>query len=87
MAAEAVSFAKDIRPLFRDVDKQCMSRVGVLLDDYRYMCDPVNNHENAQAVYDSLTGKTTPRMPKGGPFWTQAQLDLYAKWMADGYQP
>jgi hypothetical protein len=83
----AVSFARDILPLFRPIDIAHMKTPGVLLDSYAYMSDAANNHANAQRVHDSLTGAITPRMPPGGPYWPQPQLDLFAKWMSDGYQP
>jgi hypothetical protein len=88
----AVSFANDILPLFRPVDIQHMSPFGVLLDDYGYMSDATGNdtypdHANARAVYCYLTGDCQPQMPEGGPFWSQAQLDLYNQWMTDGFQP
>lgn len=35
-----VSFAKDIRPLFRPVDIAHMKPLGVVLDDYNYISDP-----------------------------------------------
>jgi hypothetical protein len=82
-----VSFAKDIVPLFRPVDVEHMKRAGVPLDDFAYMSDPEGGHRHATNVGDYLTGKKEPRMPPGGPFWIQQQLDLYAKWMSDGYQP
>jgi hypothetical protein len=78
-----VSFASDIRPLFRSVDVDHMKGMGVLLDDYKYM----SNATNAQRVYDSLTGKTEPRMPPNGPYWTKDTLDLFEKWMKGGCQP
>jgi hypothetical protein len=37
-----VSFATDIKPLFRPVDIAHMSPHGVKLDDYDYMSDPAN---------------------------------------------
>jgi hypothetical protein len=79
----AVSFATQIMPLFRPIDVQHMQPMGVLLDDYAYMSDATNSHENAQAVLDVLTSK---QMPPGGPFWSQANLDLFKQWMTDGYQ-
>ena len=82
-----VSFAKDIRPLFRAEDIDHMKPMDILLDDYDYMSNSADNHGNAQSVYDSLTGKTQPRMPINGPYWTKDQLDLFHKWMKDGYQP
>jgi len=80
----AVSFANDIKPHFRPIDVQHMQDYGVPLDDYSYMSDPTNNHENAQDVLNELTAK---RMPPGGPFWTQDKLDIFKQWMTDGYQP
>ena len=80
-----VSFAADIKPLFRDVDIDHMRSFGVNLDDYSYMSDP----SNADAVLSTLTptGNQPPSMPPGGPYWTQAQLALFAQWQQDGYQP
>ena len=78
-----VSFARDIRPLFRPVDIEHMKPMGVLLDDFTYMSES----NNAQSVYDSLTGDTQPRMPINGPYWSQDKLDLFQQWMKGGYQP
>ena len=81
--APAVSFARDIRPLFRKEDIEHMKPMGILLDDFKYM----SNSDNAQSVYDSLTGETQPQMPMNGPYWSQDKLDLFQKWMKNGYQP
>ena len=80
-----VSFAADIAPLFRPVDIAHMKVHGVDLDDYKYMSDP----SNAQAVEKTVApqGNQPPSMPPDGPYWTQDQLTLFAKWRADGYQP
>jgi hypothetical protein len=84
-----VSFAADIRPLFRPIDIAHMKRAGVNLDDYDYMSDPANNYQHAQAVQDSLSPQNghPPAMPPGGPNWTPEQLTLFAKWRSDGYRP
>jgi hypothetical protein len=84
-----VSFAADIKPLFRPVDIAHMKPSGVKLDDYNYMSDPTNNYEHAQAVQDSLSPQNgdSPSMPPGGPYWTPQQLALFNKWRSDGYQP
>jgi hypothetical protein len=83
----ATSFAKDIRPLFRQIDLDHMAPFGVMLDYNAYMSDAADDHRNARAVLDYLTGKEEPQMPPGGPYWNQSQLDLYEKWMSEGYQP
>jgi hypothetical protein len=80
--AAPVSFARDIKPMFRAIDVAHM-KPKVVLDDYAYMSDGSGDHAHAKAVLDVLKNKT---MPPGGPFWTPDQLDLFAKWMADGYK-
>jgi hypothetical protein len=84
-APASVSFQKDILPLFRQQDIDCMSGMGVLLNDYNFMSQP----DNAQNVYDHLTGTATPQMPLGGPFWSADQLALFNTWMTETppYQP
>ena len=82
-----VSFAAAILPLFRQIDIDHMKPHGVLLDDYAYMADPAGDHAHASGVYDSLTGKTAPRMPPGGPYWPETQLAILEAWIAGGYQP
>jgi hypothetical protein len=83
MQTSALSFERDIRPLFRPVDIDHMSGMDVLLDDYAYM----SNAQNAQAVYEYLSGTKQPRMPPGGPFWSDEHLSLFARWMEQGRQP
>jgi hypothetical protein len=80
-----VSFAADIRPLFRAIDISHMKPHGVELDDYAYMSNP----DNANTVLAALSphdGKP-PIMPPVGPYWTADRLALFAQWQKDGYQP
>jgi hypothetical protein len=80
-----VSFATDIKPLFRDIDISHMKRFHVELDNYAYMSNP----ENANRVLATLSPHDgePPTMPPGGPYWTTGQLTLFAEWQNDGYQP
>jgi hypothetical protein len=80
-----VSFAKDIKPLFRPIDIAHMKSFDVKLDDYTYMANP----SNANAVLATLTPQNgeDPSMPPGGPYWTAEQRALFAQWQKDGYQP
>jgi hypothetical protein len=78
----AVSFAKDIKPLFREMDIEHMKNYGFPLDDFVFMSDPAN----ANSVLHTVTGNP-PSMPPGGPYWTADQVALYKKWMDEGYQP
>jgi hypothetical protein len=80
-----VSFAGDIRPLFRAIDISHMKSYGIMLDDYTFMSKP----DIANKVLGTLSPHEDdpPSMPPGGPYWTENQLALFAQWQKDGYQP
>src|SRR5438034_8574975 len=82
--APKVSFARDIRPLFRTVDISHMKSYGIKLDDYTFMSDP----DNANKVLGTLSPREgdSPSMPPGGPYWAADKLALFAQWQKDGYQ-
>ena len=87
-APPPVSFAKQIAPLFRTMDVQCMRARGVYLKNYEYMKGGDNPGDNANAVLDKLKPDAEPpRMPDGGPYWTDANIQLFQKWINDGLQP
>jgi len=72
----ALSFAKDIRPLFRDGDVDCMKDMGVALDDAAWMCVPAN----AQSVYGTVANGS---MPPDEP-WMADRVGLFKQWMDEG---
>ena len=80
-----VSFARDIKRLFRAVDISHMKLHGVKLDDYTFMSDP----DNANKVLAALSPHEgePPPMPPGGPYWKANKLALFARWQKEGYQP
>ena len=82
--APKVSFARDIRPLFRVVDISHMKSHGIKLDDYSFMSKP----DNANKVLGTLSPHDghPPSMPPSGPYWAADQLVLFAQWQKDGYQ-
>ena len=73
----ALSFAIDIRRLFRDGDIECMKSMGIDLDEPAWMCVPAN----AQSVYDAVSAGT---MPPDAP-WPPDRVSLFQKWMDAGY--
>ena len=81
---KTTSFQADIRPLFTDRDIKGMSPAFNLAsyDDVR---------KNAVAIYDRIRGiggaLMPPPPPRGEGPWPQYNIELFAKWMADGYQP
>ena len=80
-----VSFAADIKPLFRAVDISHMRRFHVELDNYTYTSNP-DNADRVLAALSPHDGEP-PTMPPGGPYWTGAQLALFAEWQKNGYLP
>jgi hypothetical protein len=78
------SFEADIRPLFTDRDIRAMSK-AFNLGSY----NDVKTH--ASAIYDRIRGLggaiMPPPPPRGEGPWPQSRIDLFAKWMAEGYQP
>ena len=82
--ANLTSFQADILPLFTERDIHAMSK-AFNLGSY----DDVKAH--ATAIYDRIRGiggaVMPPPLPRGERPWPQSRIDLFAKWMADGYQP
>ena len=78
------SFQADIRPLFTDLDIHAMSK-AFDLGSY----GDVKTH--ASIIYDRIRGiggtVMPPPPPRGEGPWSQSRIQLFAKWMADGYQP
>jgi len=72
----ALSFATDIRPLFRDEDIECMTPMGILLDDPAWMCVP----GNAQSVYGTVADGSMPP----GESWPAERVALFKQWMDAG---
>lgn len=73
----ALSFAKDIRPLFREGDLKCMGPAGVRLDDPAWMRVP----SNAQSVYHAVS---TGAMPPDAP-WAEERVKTFKAWMDEGF--
>jgi hypothetical protein len=75
------SFARGIRPLFRDVDVAHMKGCGLDLSDYQQVKD------QAQSVLDqvSSTDDASRMPPPPAAPWARSQVDLFRQWMADGY--
>jgi hypothetical protein len=78
------SFQASIRPLFTQRDIDGMKK-GFNLESY----DEVKAH--AAAIYDRIRGiggaVMPPPPPRGEGPWPQSRIELFAKWMADGFLP
>ena len=82
--AKPTSFQEDILPLFTERDIRAMSKAFNLAS-----YDDVKKH--AAVIYDRIRGiggaVMPPPPPRGEGPWPQAHIELFAKWIADGYQP
>jgi hypothetical protein len=82
--AKPTSFRDDILPLFTERDIRAMSK-AFNLSNY----DDVKAH--AAAIYDRIRGiggaVMPPPPPKGDGPWPQERIDLFGRWMEEGYQP
>jgi hypothetical protein len=75
---EALSFAEDIAPLFREKDVEEMKEIsGFDLSDY----DDVSSR--ASHIYERLKDES---MPCDGP-WPEEQIEKYKRWIDQGKQP
>jgi hypothetical protein len=78
------SFHADILPFFTERDIHAMSKAFNLAS-----YDDVKAH--AAAIYDRIRGIGGAVMPPPSPIgegpWPQSRIEIFAKWMADGYQP
>jgi hypothetical protein len=73
----ALSFAADIRPLFRDGDIECMKSAGVLLDNAAWMSVPANA---AHVLHAVSSGKMPPDAP-----WPSDRVALLKQWIDANY--
>ena len=88
-AGPPVSFETDILPLFRPMDIQCMRGREVFLADYAYMSAQDGGafaHANNVLAYLKGTGDG-PRMPFGGPYWSDESMALFQSWIDGGCKP
>jgi hypothetical protein len=78
----AVTFEREIRPLFTDMDIAHMKGFGVLLDDFGYMRDPAH----AQQILNRVSTGSMPPRRSGEPPWSPEDVQLFRDWIDGGYQ-
>ena len=77
----ALSFARDIRPLFTDVDVEHMKRFNLDLSDH----DSVAEH--ADAILGTVTSGKMPPPGEGRERWTGLMCATFQQWMEQGCPP
>ncbi len=77
VSVTTLSFATDIRPLFRSSDVESMKPAGLDLSSYEEV------KKRAQVIFARLSAK---EMPCDGP-WSDGHLQTFKKWMESGMEP
>lgn len=72
-----LSYAKDIKPMFRSTDVASMKPRGLDLGSYQDV------HKWADNILSRLQDGS---MPCDGP-WHKASIDKFKQWVADGKRP
>ena len=76
-----LSFAKDIRPLFTDLDVAHMKPLGIDLSS----SDDVA--ANADAIYETVNTGSMPPANSGESRWTQDSCARFKAWQTQGCPP
>jgi hypothetical protein len=83
---KSISFARDIRPLFRPADIECMKSVPPAAGPF-----DLSRYEDVKAradrIYAMLIATGEFRMPFGGPYWSDENLKLFKEWLANDCPP
>lgn len=75
--ADALSFSRDIRPMFTDMDVDHMKKAMDLSNR-----DSVFQH--ADAIYESVSTGRMPPPSSGEPRWTTEMCDRFKAWKDQG---
>jgi hypothetical protein len=77
----ALSFARDVRPLFTDLDVAHMKPFHIDLSSR----DDVAKH--ADAIYGTVKAGTMPPSTSGEGRWTDTMCALFQEWQKQGCPP
>ena len=78
---QALSFARDIRPMFTDLDVAHMKRAGMDLANK----DDVASH--AAAIYKMVSEGTMPPPGAGEGRWSPEMCERFKQWQIQGMPP
>ncbi len=81
MPDQSLSFAKDIRPMFTDLDVDHMKAAGMDLSNY----DDVKKH--AIAIYAAVSTGTMPPPGWDEASWTKEMCATFKAWQGQGCPP
>jgi hypothetical protein len=79
----ALSFAKDIQPMFTAMDQDHMLNQVGMFDLWNY--DDVKT--NASKISTAVQNGRMPPKSSGEPRWTADKVAKFKQWMTEGYPP
>jgi len=77
----ALSFEKDIRPMFTDLDIDHMKAAGIDLSDARSVA------AYSEAIYATVSDGSMPPPSSGEPSWTAEMCERFNEWRNGGCLP
>jgi len=77
----ALSFEKDIRPMFTDLDVAHMKPAGIDLSGY------ADVKANADAIYETVSTGSMPPPSSGESRWTDEMCERFKRWRDQGCPP
>lgn len=78
MANDALSFAKDIRPMFTDLDVDHMKPFGIDLSS------KADVEKHADAIYTTVSEGSMPPPRAGEARWSAEMCDRFKQWQNQG---
>jgi len=76
-----LSFAKDIRPMFTEMDVAHMKPAGIDLSD----ANSVKVH--ADAIYQTVSSGVMPPPSSGEARWSTQMCETFKQWQQEGCRP
>jgi hypothetical protein len=83
-AAPTTSYARDIWPMFTDLDAQKMAFKFDLRDYQACKARALRIQDRIQGIGGAVM---PPPPPRGDGPWPQARIDLFKQWVLDGCPP
>jgi hypothetical protein len=77
----APSFAKDIRPMFTEMDVDHMQGLGLDLNEYAEV------KKSSDSIYAVVSGGSMPPPGSGESRWTSEMCDTFKRWQDAGCPP
>lgn len=77
----ALSYDKDIKPMFTQMDQDHMKTRGTKFDLWSY----ADVKRKAQAIYTRVKNGSMPPPNSGEKRWTDDMVNKFKQWMDEGY--